>query len=110
MSHRLGRGLYLVGTADSQGRELRTHMFPATNSHTCIHMHLHMCCACVSVVGGDGRLRTFRFKSLPSLEGYLLILHSVGLGFLPYCFFPSPVVAVDFSASVSLAFSPLRSV
>lgn len=46
VSHRLGRGLYLVGTADSQGRELRTHMFPATNSHTCIHMHLHVLCMC----------------------------------------------------------------
>lgn len=43
VSHRLGRGLYLVGTAASQGRELRTHMFRATNSHVCVHMCHVMC-------------------------------------------------------------------
>lgn len=37
VSHKLGRGLYLVGTAAFYGRELRTHMFPVINSHMCTH-------------------------------------------------------------------------
>lgn len=37
VSQKLGRGLYLVGTAAFQGRELRTHMFPVTNLHMCEH-------------------------------------------------------------------------
>lgn len=111
VSHRLGRGLYLVGTADSQGRELRTHMFFATNSYMYIHMHLHMRHACVSMDGGDWGLGTFKSKPPPPLQGYLLIPHFVGFGLSPILPLPPiPVVSVDFCASVSLACSPLMSV
>lgn len=62
VSHRLGRGLYLVGTAASYGRELRTHMFLATNSHMCIHMH----CARVSMTG-DWELKILGLCPSPHL-------------------------------------------
>lgn len=50
-----GEGVIFSGTAASQGRELRTHMFPATNSHMCVHMRRVL----VSM-GKDWGLRTFR--------------------------------------------------
>ena len=56
VSHKLGRGLYLVGTAAFHGRDLRTHMFPVINSHICVHMHR----GCMSMDGRDWGLRTFR--------------------------------------------------
>lgn len=87
VSHRLGRGLYLVGTAASQGRELRTHMFPATNSHMCVHMHR----ARVSMDGRDWRLGTSGSGvPTPSAELFACPPRPVlwAPGFLLCCHFP----------------------
>lgn len=75
VSHRLGRGLYLVGTAASYGRKLRTHMFLATNSHMCIHMH----CARVDMIR-DWGLKTLVLYPSPHLQGCLFFSWSVGFG------------------------------
>lgn len=75
VSHRLGRGLYLVGTAASYGRKLRTHMFLATNSHMCIHMH----CARVNMIR-DWGLKTSGLHPLPHLQGWLFFSWSVDFG------------------------------
>lgn len=87
-------------------------MFPATNSHMCVHMQ----CARVSMDGRDWRLRTFRSgASTPSPE-LLACLRppaapSVGSRLSPMLLLPLfPVVSVDFCASLSLAWSPLMSV
>lgn len=51
-----GEGVIFSGDCCFLGRKLRTHMFPATNSHMCVHMHR----ACVSMDGRDWGLRLFR--------------------------------------------------
>lgn len=75
VSHRLGRGLYLVGTAASYGRKLRTHMFLATNSHMCIHMH----CARVDMIR-DWGLKTLGLYPSPPSTGLLVFILVCGFG------------------------------
>ena len=107
VSHRLGRGLYLVGTADSQGRELRTHMFPATNSHMCVHMRLYMPRSCVSLDRGDWERRTFRSQPRPPLQSYFLIPCSAGFGLSPMLLLP--LIPCSFRGFLCLSFSGLLS-
>lgn len=100
MSHWLGRGLYLVGTAASQRRELRTHMFPATNSHMCVHMRRVR----VNMDGRGWGLRTFRSGAPIPSPG--LLAGPLFCELLRCFFFPTLVVSVDFWG---LSFSGLLS-